>query len=161
MNGANVGINDLQRTVAAAVEAAFLGSATAVVPHRGSSKTRYRRAAPIARSLVDRVREHPRDPHSVININVPRTETDDRPMPDIKVVDMNTAAGTSAYECRQSPDGRDYFWARGSGMAFDHTRSGSDVEALVSGMATITPLVLDLTARSTLDAWRQRLDRDA
>ena len=159
-SGANVGINVIYSgTVAAAVEAAFLGvPAIAVSLHIGDpSKTRYRRAATIARSLVDRVLEHPIDPQSVININVPRTETDDRAMPDIKVVDMNTAAGTSAYECRQSPDGRDYFWARGSGMAFDHTRSGSDVDALVSGMATITPLCYDLTDRATLDSWRQRL----
>lgn len=159
-SGANVGINVIYSgTVAAAVEAAFLGvPAIAVSLHIGDPKSIcYARAAEIARTVVDDVLQHPIDRHSVININVPRTEAEDRPMPPVRVVDMNTAAGTSSYECRQSPDGRDYYWARGSGMAFDHTRSGSDVEALMEGMVTVTPLCYDLTDRSAMESWRERL----
>ena len=160
-SGANVGINVIYSgTVAAAVEAAFLGvPAIAVSLHIGTpAKTRYARAAEIARSLIDRVLEPPIDPHSVININVPRTESDDRPMPAVRVVDMNKAAGSSRYDCRQSPDGRDYYWACGSGLDFDHTAGGSDVEALLAGEATITPLDYDLTDHARMTTWRERLE---
>ena len=160
-SGANVGINVIYSgTVAAAVEAAFLGvPAIAVSLHIGdSAKTRYARAAEIGHTLIDRVLEHPIDPHSVININVPRTESDDRPMPSVRVVDMNKAAGSSRYDCRQSPDGRDYYWACGSGLEFDQTASGSDVEALLAGEATITPLDYDLTDHARMMTWRERLE---
>ncbi|MEE2681682.1 MAG: 5'/3'-nucleotidase SurE [Planctomycetota bacterium] len=160
-SGANIGINVIYSgTVAAAVEAAFLGvPAIAVSLHIGNpAATRYTRAAQIARSIIDRVLEYPIEPHSVINVNVPRTEADDRPMPPIHVVDMNLAAGSSSYECRQSPDGRDYYWACGSGIKFDRTANGSDVEALLAGNATVTPLDYDLTDHARITTWRERLD---
>ncbi len=99
-SGANVGINIIYSgTVAAAVESAFLGvPAIAISLHLGDrSKTRYVRAAKIARTVIDKVLEHKLDAHSVININIPRTESDDAPMPSIRVVEMNAAAGTDAY----------------------------------------------------------------
>ena len=160
-SGANVGINVIYSgTVAAAVEAAFLGvPAIAVSLHIGKpAATCYPRAAAIARSIIDLVLEHPIDPHSVINVNVPKTERDDRPMPAIRVVDMNLAAGSSRYDCRQSPDGRDYYWACGSGLEFDRTASGSDLEALLAGNATITPLDYDLTDHARIRSWRERLE---
>ena len=162
-SGANVGINVIYSgTVAAAIEAAFLGvPAIAVSLHIGNpARTRYGRAASIAREVIDKVLEHPIDPHSVININVPCTETDDRSMPAIRVVDMNKAAGTSQYERRESPDGRDYYWAFGSGLDFERTAGGSDVEALLAGDVTVTPLDYDLTDHARTSTWRERLATD-
>ena len=81
--GANVGINVLYSgTVGAAVESAFLGvPAIAVSLHIGDrTKTRFDRAAAIARSVIDRIlahREGRLDAHAVINVNIPRTESDD------------------------------------------------------------------------------------
>ena len=162
-SGANVGINVIYSgTVAAAIEAAFLGiPAIAVSLHIGDrNRIFYDRAAEIGRVVIDRVLEHSIDPHSVININVPRTESDDRPMPAIRVVDMNKAAGTSRYERRASPDGRDYYWAVGSGLDFERTAGGSDVEALLSGDLTVTPLDYDLTDHARTATWRERVATD-
>lgn len=162
-SGANVGINVIYSgTVAAAIEAAFLGvPAIAVSLHIGDpARTRYGRAGTIARAIIDQVLEHPIDPHSVININIPRTESDDRPMPAIRVVDMNKAAGTSQYERRESPDGRDYYWAFGSGLDFERTAGGSDVEALLLGDVTVTPLDYDLTDHARMSTWRERIATD-
>src|SRR5262245_20806084 len=78
-SGANVGINVIYSgTVAAAVESAFLGvPAIAVSLHLGERpRVRYKRAAWIARQVIDRVLKFPLDRHSVININIPRTESD-------------------------------------------------------------------------------------
>jgi len=163
-SGANVGINVIYSgTVAAAIEAAFLGvPAIAVSLHIGDpGQIRYGRAAAIARAVIDQLLENPIDPHSVLNVNVPRTERDDAPMPPIRVVEMNTAAGASSFEERHSPDGRRYFWACGSGLAFEKTAEGSDVEALLSGSVTVTPLDYDLTDHARMRTWRERVDSES
>ena len=139
--GANVGINILYSgTVAAAIESAFLGvPAIAVSLHIGDrSKIYYKRAAQIARSVIDRVLEHKLDAHGVVNINIPRTESDDAPMPAIRVVEMNAAPGTEKYERRVSPAGQVYYWVATDGMAFTHTAPDTDVEALLERCVTVT-----------------------
>jgi 5'-nucleotidase len=157
--GANVGINVIYSgTVGAAVESAFLGvPAIAVSLHMGGGAPHWRRAAEIARHAIDQVLRHRIDPHTVININVPRTHTADAPMPRLKVVTMNTSAGIDNYERRVSPDGRPYYWPSGNGMEFFHTREGTDVEALNERFVTVTPLQYDLTDYHRIQAWRERL----
>lgn len=159
--GANVGINCIYSgTVAAAVEGAFLGvPAIAVSLHLGKNRkeTQYARAAQIARAAIDRVLQHPLDAHRVININVPVTERADAPVPPIRVVRMNVAAGIDGYERRVAPDGRPYYWPNGNGMEFFHTAEDTDVEALSQRCITVTPLFYDLTDAS-LAAWHARLD---
>jgi 5'-nucleotidase len=160
-SGANVGINVIYSgTVAAAIEAAFLGvPAIAVSLHIGDPACiRFGRAGSIARAVIDHLLEHEIDRHSVINVNIPCTETDDAPMPPIRVVEMNTAAGSSSFEERKSPDGRRYFWACGSGLAFERTAEGSDVEALLGGAVTVTPLDYDLTDHARMRSWSERVD---
>ena len=158
--GANVGINVIYSgTVAAAVESAFLGvPSIAVSLHLGDrSNIHFDRAAEIARTVIDRVLEHPLDPHAVVNVNVPRTESADAPMPPIKVCSMNTAPGAGGYEKRASPAGQPYYWAAGNGMEFTHTHPDTDVEALLERFITVTPLEFDLTDHPRLQTWRERL----
>ncbi|MSQ91201.1 MAG: 5'/3'-nucleotidase SurE [Phycisphaerales bacterium] len=158
--GANVGINVIYSgTVAAAIEAAFLGvPAIAVSLHLGGSAAiEWVRAAQIARHAIDCVIAHPLDAHRVISINVPRTEGTTGPMPPIRVVRMNTAAGIDRHERRESPEGHAYYWPCGNGMDFFHTAQGSDVEALAERNITITPLWYDLTDDASLSAWQERL----
>jgi len=159
--GANVGINIIYSgTVAAAMESAFLGvPAIAVSLHIGHpARTQWRRAAEIARATIDLVLEHDLEDHSVININVPCTETPHAPMPPIRVVEMNIAAGTEAYERRVSPHGQVYYWATGSGMEFAHTAPESDVEALAEPAITVTPLTYVLTDHLRIQTWKERLE---
>ena len=159
-SGANVGINVLYSgTVAAAVESAFLGvPAIAVSLHLGvASRAHYARAAAIGRAAVDRILEHRLDDHEVINVNVPRTESEDAPVPELRVVGMNAAAGSDTYERRESPHGRVYYWPKGDGMEFVHTAPESDVEALREGFVTVTPLSYVMDAVDRMQAWRERL----
>ena len=159
-SGANVGINVIYSgTVGAAVEAAFLGvPSIAVSLHLGKSEPHWQRAAEIARAAMDRVIKHEIDPHTVININIPRTTTAHAPMPQMRVVAMNTAAGIDNYEKRVAPHGQIYYWPNGNGMEFFHTREGSDVEALTAGFIAITPLQYDLTNHGRTELWRERLE---
>ena len=159
-SGANVGINIIYSgTVAAAVESAFLGVPAIAVSLELADLTqvRYRRAAQIARSVIDRVLEHQLDAHGVININIPRVESDDAPVPEIRVVEMNAAAGTDTYERRVSPGGRVYYWSSGGSMHFISTHADTDVEALDAGCVSITPLSYVLTDHARLTTWRDRL----
>jgi len=164
-SGANVGINVIYSgTVAAAVESAFLGvPAIAVSLHLGDrSKIHYSRAAQFGRHAIDRILESVNgtlEPHSVINVNVPRTESDDTPIPPMRVVEMNTAPGVDGYEKRESPFGQTYYWAAGNGMEFTHTAPRSDVEALLEGAITITPLSFDLTDHPRVQTWAERIER--
>ena len=118
----------------------------------------YRRAAWIARQVIDRILRHRLDGHAVININIPRTESADAPLPDIRVVGMNAAAGADGYERRKSPAGDAYYWPTGEGMAFVHTEPESDVEALLDGQITVTPLSYVMTDQDRMQTWRTRLE---
>ena len=161
--GANVGINILYSgTVGAAMESAFLGvPAIAVSQHLvDRSATCYTRAAEIAREAIDRVLASAGgqlDPHDVMNINIPRTETDDAPMPPIRVVEMNIAPGTDNYDRRVSPGGQVYYWPAGTGMEFTHTGPDTDVEALLQECVTVTPLTYVVTDHVRLQTWKERL----
>lgn len=159
-SGANVGINIIYSgTVGAARESAFRGVPAVAVSLRmgGAQPEEWSRAAAIARAGIDSVLEHALDPHTLINLNVPHVTTANAPVPAIKVVSMNTAEGLCAYDRRTSPDGRVYFWAAGDGMAFAHTSSDTDVEALDEGLMTVTPLAFDLTDHARMQTWRERL----
>ena len=162
--GANVGIHVLYSgTVGAAVESAFLGvPAIAVSLQIGDrARTCFGRAAAIARTIIDRILEtadSPLDAHSVLNVNIPRIESDDAPMPPVRVVEMNTAPVTDAYERRESPAGQVYYWLTGTGMDFTHTAPDTDVEAVLEGCVTVTPLTYVLTDHARLQTWKERLE---
>ncbi len=157
--GANVGINVIYSgTVAAALEAAFLGiPAIAVSLHMGKGLARFDVAAGRARRAIEAVvKEGLPAAHSCISINVPVTE-EEGPMPPIRVCPMNTHGLNDAYERRVSPAGDVYYWATGHGLDFRVTEHGSDVQALHERCITVTPLWYDLTQREKLEYWRKRL----
>lgn len=161
-SGANVGINVIYSgTVGAAVESAFLGvPSIAVSLQRGNLPgTHWKRAAEIGRAGINQVLKYPLDPHAIINLNVPVIDSEDAPVPPMKVVSMNTAAGLSQYEQRESPDGQSYYWATGDGMSFAHTMPDTDVEAIGENFMTITPLEFDLTDHARMQTWRERLGK--
>ncbi|MCE7973187.1 MAG: 5'/3'-nucleotidase SurE [Leptolyngbya sp. PLA1] len=159
--GANCGINVIYSgTVAAAIEAAFLGvPSIAVSMTLGHGAPRFEVAAHWARQVIERIlRAGPLRAHECLSINIPPTDEAhiDR-MPDVRVCPMNTHGLVDRYEKRTSPLGGTYYWAAGHGLDFHRTESGSDVDLLRQGCITVTPLQFDLTQKDRLDAWRSRL----
>ena len=157
-SGANIGINVIYSgTVAAAVESAFLGVPSIAVSLllRDRKKTQWDRAAEIGRAIIDRVLERTLDPHEVVNINIPKTEAPDQPMPEVRIVGMNSAPLDEAYERRTSPYGQVYYWAAGTGLKFARTSPDSDVEAVLEGHASVTPLSYVLTDDARMQTWRE------
>lgn len=157
--GANCGINVIYSgTVAAALEGAFLGvPSIAVSLQLGKGKPRYDVAAVWARRTIQRLiaRGLPQ-PHECLNINIPTTESDG-PMPEVVVCPMNTHGLVDKYEKRMSPQKDLYYWAAGHGLDFRGTIEGSDVQALLRGKITVTPLRFDLTHHELIERWRDRL----
>lgn len=162
--GANVGINVIYSgTVAAALEAAFLGvPAIAVSLHLGQGVPAWNVAARRARRAIEAIldrggEEHVRlPPHTCLNVNIPITDRDG-PDPPIAVCPMNAHGHVDAYERRVSPAGDVYYWSASDGLDFRGADEGADVDLLFRRCVTLTPLEYDLSDRSRLDEWRARL----
>lgn len=157
--GANVGINVIYSgTVAAALEAAFLGvPSIAVSLHLGTGKTLWDVAAHRARKAIETIIQRGLPaPHECLNVNIPITE-EDGPMPPIRVCPMNTHGLIDSYQRRVSPAGEVYYWATGQGLDFHVTEEGSDVDELLNRNITVTPLWYDLTNHSVVPRWKDRL----
>jgi 5'-nucleotidase len=157
--GANVGINVIYSgTVAAALEAAFLGiPSIAVSLHLGTGKTLWDLAAQRARRAIELIIAAGLPaPHECLNVNIPLTE-EEGPMPPLKVCNMNTHGMIDNYQRRISPAGEVYYWATGQGLDFHVTEEGSDVDELLNRNITVTPLWYDLTNHSVAERWRERL----
>ncbi|QKK06817.1 MAG: hypothetical protein HND58_00660 [Planctomycetota bacterium] len=163
--GANCGINVIYSgTVAAALEAAFLGvPSIAVSLMIGSGEPDYACGAPTpgGRSTPSS-RTGALEPHTCLSINIPPRETSDpsrhEPLP-LAVRPMNTHGLQDGYERRVSPGGEVYYWANRSGLEFRQTDPDSDVHALFDGSITVTPLKYDLTEHDHLHLWRGELER--
>jgi 5'-nucleotidase len=157
--GANVGINVIYSgTVAAALEAAFLGiPSIAVSLHLGKGQPRFDVAARHARLAIEAVLASGIPaPRTCLSINIPITEAE-TPMPPIRVCPMNTHGHNDSYERRASPAGDVYYWSTANGLDFRSTDHGSDVQELFKRHITITPLFHDLTNRATLEDWTRKL----
>jgi len=105
--GANCGVNVIYSgTVAAAIEAAFLGvPSIAVSLHLGRGRTLYGHAARRARAAIQRVLETGLlAPHTCININIPRTETFDDASPEAKLAEGMVSAEPAGTTMSQGPD---------------------------------------------------------
>jgi len=160
--GANCGINVIYSgTVAAAIEAAFLGiPSIAVSLHLGKGKPDFERGARHARLALDAVlRDGLPRPGECLNINLPICNLDEpeREPPAIRVGPMNTHGLVDRYERRVSPGGDVYYWASGDGLDFHATEKGTDVDLLFERRITVTPLRFDLTRHEDLTRWRERL----
>lgn len=161
--GANCGINVIYSgTIAAAIEAAFLGiPAIAVSLHLGTEEALFDVAAAHARRVIDRILETGLEPHDCVSINIPCTNPGAtiQDMPPVRVCPMNIHAAIDSYERRVSPLGDVYYWASGSGFEFIQADPDTDVDRLIAHREiTVTPLRYDLTRVDHMDRWRKRLE---
>lgn len=161
--GANCGINVIYSgTVAAAIEAAFLGvPSIAVSLLLAGGDPDFEAGALHARRTIDAILSAgPLEAHECLSVNIPRTERGDphaREEREIRVCPMNVHGLVDSYERRQSPGGEPYYWASGHGLDFRNTDPGTDVHELKNGRITLTPLKFDLTSQPGLARWSQRL----
>ncbi|USN97862.1 MAG: 5'/3'-nucleotidase SurE [Phycisphaeraceae bacterium] len=161
--GSNAGINVIYSgTVAAAIEAAFMGvPSIAVSLHLHKGTPDYPTGAAHAAGAIQRILGAGLlDGHMCMNLNIPRCEEEDpshaEPM-EMVVCPMNIHGHQDRYERRVNPAGEVYYWSSGDGMSFRGADEGTDVEHLFERRITLTPLQYDLTNRAMLEKWRARL----
>ncbi len=162
--GANAGINVIYSgTVAAAIEAAFLGvPSLALSQFMGGTIPDWPRVARRVRRTLERILEDGMPAqHSCLSVNFPKLPVGADPQPGeapkLRVAPMNTHGMRDRYERRESPYRQAYYWLVGGGLDFRATDAGTDVEALKAGHITLTPLRYDLSDHQALDAWQRRL----
>jgi len=156
-SGANVGINVVYSgTVAAAIEAAFLGLPGIAVSLylKNDVPTDYARSARYARAAIDAVLSAGLHGGQVATINIPSLPRGKKPA-GMRVVRQCTRPWVDTYERRQDPRGRDYYWNT-SIFALSQVDQDTDVAALRDGYITITPLQFDLTHNGLLREWQTR-----
>jgi 5'-nucleotidase len=156
-SGANTGINIIYSgTVAAAIEAAFLGLpaiATSLYLRR-DVPIDYARAAVQSRQTIELILEAGLPPGRIATINLPALAPGGVPT-GLKVVRQCIRAWADTYEERKDPRGRSYFW-NSSVFMLGETEEDTDVAALRDGYITVTPLQFDLTHYPMLREWQDK-----
>ena len=149
--GANIG-DDItySGTVSAAMEATLMGiPAFAVSLVTAGQGTNYAAAAAVAARVASLVSEKGLPNDTFLNVNVPDSPAVDLGSP------LFTTQGKRRYEGsivdKTDPRGNKYYWI-GTGDFDFIDREGTDYHAIKRGHVSITPLHLDLTNHSALDA---------
>jgi 5'-nucleotidase len=152
--GLNVGINILYSgTVAGATEGALFGIPSFAVSLEFDERPKFDRAATLAVDLIEQLmeQEDPR-PQPLYNINIPTAALER--LADVRVVPMATARWPADFDERIDPKGRRYYWAMGTPPTAIEGEL-TDLEAILQGFVTVTPLRIDRTDAPTLDAMQR------
>ena len=158
-SGANVGINVIYSgTVAAAIEAAFLGKPAVAVSLllRSGVVPDYDAAAAHTMKIIERLMAggHLKG-GQVVSINVPALKSGEQPA-GVRLARQCTRPWVDAYEKRLDPRGRAYYW-NSSIFTLGPTEADTDVAALRDGYITVTPLQFDLTDRQLMKSLEELL----
>jgi 5'-nucleotidase len=156
-SGVNVGINVIYSgTVAAAVEAAFLGLpsiAVSMMLSRDVQPPAYPHCAKLARETIEQILEAGLSKGQCVSINLPPLKDGQAPT-GTKVARQCTNAWTDDYEKRTSPRGVDYFW-NSSVFRLVPSDADTDTAGVRDGYITVTPLQFDLTNYPMLRQYEQ------
>jgi 5'-nucleotidase len=145
-HGANHSINVIYSgTMSAAMEAAIEG-----IPSIGFSSLDYRFdadftvAAQVAHGLAARMLSQQLPEHILLNVNIPVTTPEN--FKGLKICRQAYAKWEEQFDHRKDPRGKDYYWMVGKFVNMDK-ESGTDVEALKNGYASVVPVTIDFTDR--------------
>lgn len=156
--GANRGVDVIYSgTVAAAVEAAFIGIPSLAISLEAGENFDFPRAGRHARDVVRRAIELGIAPGTVLNVNIPRLDGGDPR--GVRVVRQSTTPWTDAYDRRLDPRGRPYFWLADGGERDAEREPETDLGSLRAGFITVTPLQYDLTEEARLHWLRDNWER--
>ncbi|MGN6507733.1 MAG: 5'/3'-nucleotidase SurE [Tepidisphaeraceae bacterium] len=153
-SGANVGINVIYSgTVAAAIEAAFLGLPAVALSLflKSDIPTDYARAADWSVDVIEKLLDKGLDAGQVASVNFPAIPQG-QSHTGIKYCRQCTRPWVDEYETRLDPRGRAYFW-NSSVFKLGETEADTDVAHLRTGHITVTPLQFDMTRHAMLNRW--------
>jgi 5'-nucleotidase len=145
-------------TVSAAMEGTILNIPSFAVSLvvEGEGRLHFETAAWIAQEVASYIMEYSLPYDTFLNINVPNV-----PEKDIKGVKF-TRQGKRVYDGAIketfSPWGEKYYWI-GGGMPYWEHGEDTDINAVLGGYISVTPIHLDLTNYKTMDFLKERWER--
>jgi 5'-nucleotidase len=144
-HGANLGDDvTYSGTVSAAMEGTLLGVPSIAISHVEPEGGRFEDAARLARLVAARVLVEGLPAKTFINVNVPRG-----PVVGIAVTRLGHRVYQEKVVREVDPRGQPYYWI-GAGPPIWEEDPSSDIAAVRRGLASVTPLHLDLTHHGAL-----------
>ena len=150
-HGANMGEDVLYSgTVAAAMEATVLGIPAVAISYTGSQYEDIRAWGPRLRALVSSILGNGSfPPDTLLNVNLPPIPPEE--VRGVRVTRLGRRRYSDSLTRAYDPSGREYFWL-GGGTSRWSGGDRSDFRAIEDGYVSVTPLHLDLTNHSLLEA---------
>jgi 5'/3'-nucleotidase len=149
-SGANMGDDTIYSgTVAAAMEGFLLGIPSIAVSLTGTKLAHYATAACVAADLVRRFEKNTHTHPWLLNVNVP-----DIPYEQLQGMEITRLGKRHKAEPvvkASNPHGETVYWVGAAGRAQD-AGEGTDFHAVANKRVSLTPLQIDLTQYSQLDA---------
>ena len=153
--GANMGDDTIYSgTVAAATEGFLLGIPSIAVSLEGKEFVYYETAARVAVELVQRFATQKHSQPWLLNVNVPDVPHDQ--LQGIAVTRLGKRHKAEPVVKASNPHGEIVYWVGAAGRAQD-AGEGTDFHAVSRQYVSLTPLQIDLTQYSQLDAVRSWL----
>ncbi len=150
--GANMGDDTIYSgTVAAATEGFLLGIPAIALSLVGKELRNYETAAKVAVELVQRFSQQTHSKPWLLNVNVPDVPYEQ--LNGIKVTRLGKRHKAEPVIRALNPHGETVYWVGAAGKAQD-AGEGTDFHTVAQQSVSITPLQIDLTQYSQLDAVR-------
>ena len=152
-DGANMGEDTLYSgTVAAATEGFLLGVPSIAVSLVLAGGENFAAAGRVTVELIERFRSRPLTGPWLLNVNVPDVEYG--ALRGVQVTRLGRRHKAQPVVKMQSPRGETVYWVGAVGAVQD-AGEGTDFHAVANGKVSITPLQVDLTRVSQLEALRE------
>lgn len=150
--GANMGDDTIYSgTVAAATEGFLLGIPAIAISMSRHDPVHFDTAGRVAVELVQRFMRESRPQPWLLNVNVPDIAYDE--LQGMEVTRLGKRHKAEPVVKASNPHGQPIYWVGPAGKAQD-AGEGTDFHAIDKGRVSITPLQIDLTQYSQLDAVR-------
>ncbi len=154
-HGSNLGTDVLYSgTVSAAVEGVILGIPALAVSLTEGDDFSY--AVDFIRRLLPHVLQTRLPAGTLLNINIPAGGT--HRIKGVKATVLGRRRYRNAFEQRTDPRGRVYYWLAGE-LVEEKGGEGTDVQAVMDGYISITPVYFNLTNDSFLPELEKIVDR--
>jgi len=149
-HGANMGDDTIYSgTVAAATEGFLLGIPSIAISLVAEGGDHFRTAGRVAVELVSRFQTRPLDEPVLLNVNVPDAEYGQ--LRGFQVTRLGRRHKAEPVVKSKTPRGETVYWIGAAGGAQD-AGEGTDFHAIANNRVSITPLQVDLTRYSQLEA---------
>jgi len=149
-HGANMGDDTIYSgTVAAATEGFLLGIPSIAISLVAEGGDHFRTAGRVAVELVSRFQKRPLDEPVLLNVNVPDAEYGQ--LRGFQVTRLGRRHKAEPVVKSKTPRGETVYWIGAAGGAQD-AGEGTDFHAIANNRVSITPLQVDLTRYSQLEA---------